>query len=130
MSSQDYQAQAQASSFSYTYSSNSSSSTSNGETHTTGSRAAQQSYTDAAGATTTESLTQNYGEPAVQEIRRFGPDGREMPSVEGGEAAGRRSLEGTAGTGNNRVEDVGESEEDRQYRERMEEEYAKREGGA
>lgn len=122
------------------YSSSSSSFTSSGGTQQSGTRNATYSTTDPSGTTTTHTMSQNLGEPAVQEIRRFNSSGRELPTVESNSSAGDRmigsgasasaSASATTGTGNNRVEDVTESEADREYRERMEEEYAKREGGA
>ena len=70
--------------------------------------------------TTVRSATQNLGEPAIAEERHYDQQGREL-------------LSGTDGAGaNRRVEDVSDEqkEKDRQYEERIEEEYAKREGGA
>ena len=67
-----------------------------------------------------KSASQNIGEPVVQEERRYDPQGREL-------------LSGTDGAmANRRIEDVSEEqkERDRQYEEMIEEEYAKREGGA
>lgn len=107
------------SSFSY---STSSSSSSNGE-QTTGHRSTHQSNTDPVHGTTVQSTSQNLGEPAVQETRHYDPQGRELlegAGSGGGAAASRR------------IEDVtdAQAERDAQYEERMEDEYAKREGGA
>ena len=62
------------------------------------------------------------GEPVVQETRRYDTQGRKMP-----EGAG-----GVTGDPQRRIEDVSDeqAEKDRLYEERMEDEYAKREGGA
>lgn len=90
----------------------------NGE-QTSGSRSMQTSQTDPSG-TTVRSAHQNMGEPIVSEQRQYDTQGREL-------------LSGTDGAGaNRRIEDVSDEqkEKDRQYEERIEEEYAKREGGA
>ncbi|KXL43426.1 hypothetical protein M433DRAFT_155910 [Acidomyces richmondensis BFW] len=97
-----------------------SSSTSNGQTTRTGHRAAQQTSTDPSGTTTVRQATQDLGEPVVERERRFDADGREM--IGGGDDLGRARIED--------VSEVGQEERDRMYEERMEEEYAKREGGA
>ncbi|KAK3059926.1 hypothetical protein LTS18_009745 [Coniosporium uncinatum] len=115
------------SSYSYSsssFSSSSFSSTSNGQT--TGTRSATHQTTNPSG-TTTHTLNQNLGEPAVIESRRYDDKGRELidTGYTGAAGSGR-----TIGNGNGRVEDVTESEADRVYREKMENEYAKREGGA
>lgn len=90
-----------------------SSSSSNGQT--TGSAQHQSSHTDPSG-TTVRSVTQNLGEPMVEETRQYDASGRELPSTGGDQA---------------RIEDVTEEgENDRKYREAMELEYEKREGGA
>ena len=112
---------------SYSSSSYSSSSTdADGNMKTSGTRNATYSTTDPSGRTV-QTSSQNFGEPVVQEIRRFDSSGREVPTLESTGGAGADRM---IGTGNNRVEDVTESEADKEYRERMEEEYAKREGGA
>ena len=105
---------------SYTsYSSASYSSTSKDGEQVSGSRHMQSSYTDPSG-TTTKSASQNIGEPAVTDERRYDSQGRETISDTDG------------GVANRRIEDVSDDqkEKDRQYEERMEDEYAKREGGA
>ncbi|KAF2719204.1 hypothetical protein K431DRAFT_305364 [Polychaeton citri CBS 116435] len=104
---------------SYSYSSSSSSSNNNG--NVTGSRQTEQSFTDPSGTKVT-SATQNMGEPIIQESREYDSQGREL-------------LTGSGSTGDNnrRIEDVTDVEQerrDREYEERIEEEYAKREGGA
>ncbi|KAI1343242.1 hypothetical protein F5Y15DRAFT_228442 [Xylariaceae sp. FL0016] len=76
---------------------------------------AERSYTDASG-TTTERYTQRPGEAPVHETFQQ-PSGRSLQS-------------GTAPT-QNRIEDVTDKEAaDKAYEERIEDEYAKREGGA
>lgn len=93
----------------------------------TGISCSQQTLSDPSG-TTVRSSTQNLGEPAVEETRHYDSQGREL-------------LENRASTGGQQgrisdldVEDVTDSaqdsEVDRQYSERIEDEYAKREGGA
>ena len=105
---------------SYSYSS--SSSNMNGTT--TGHRAVQQSNTGPDGATTVTRATQNLGQPVVQETQHF-------------DSQGRQTLPGTGSNGQggvqSRIQDVSDDAQaarDREYLERMEEEYAKREGGA
>jgi hypothetical protein len=63
---------------------------------------------------------QNLGEPVVRSERHYDGQGRETISG-AGETAGNR-----------RIEDVTDEqkEKDQEYEERIEEEYAKREGGA
>jgi len=99
------------------YSFSSSSSSSNGQS--TGHRSVQQSHSNPSG-TTVQSASQNLGEPVVQQTRRYDAQGREL-------------LEGANDTGaQRRIEDVTDeqAENDAQYEESMEDEYAKREGGA
>ncbi|KAF1986401.1 hypothetical protein K402DRAFT_393880, partial [Aulographum hederae CBS 113979] len=111
------------SSFSYSSSSYTSSSSTNNNGSISGTKNATYKTSDPSG-TTVQTTSQNLGEPAISETRSFDAQGREM--IGGGAAGSDRMI----GTGNNRVEDVTESEADREYRERMEDEYAKREGGA
>ena len=103
---------------SYSSTSYSSSSTQNGQ-QTTGSHYAQQSYTDPSG-TTVRSASQNLGEAAVTEERRYDSQGQQL--VGGSES---KDL-------NRRIEDVSDDqrEKDKEYLEKIEDEYAKREGGA
>lgn len=99
----------------------SSSSSVNGQQ--SGYRTVRQSYTDGSG-TTVRSATQNAGQPAVQQTRRYDAQGREL--LEGGGNGG-------GGAGQRRIEDVTDeqqTEKDREYEEKIEDEYAKREGGA
>ena len=102
---------------SYTYSS--SSSGINGQT--SGEQTYQQSHSGPSGTTVTQAA-QNMGEPVIQETRRYDTQGREMLEGAGGATDSAQS----------RIEDVGDeqAEKDRLYEERMEDEYAKREGGA
>ncbi|KAI0111228.1 hypothetical protein GGR51DRAFT_70809 [Nemania sp. FL0031] len=97
-------------SYSYSYYSSSSSSNGGPPQNTT---YAERSYTDNTG-TTTERMHQLPGQQPVYESS-------ERPS-------GRR-VEGAGGASSqNRITDV--TDADKQYEERMEDEYAKREGGA
>ncbi|KAK2616023.1 hypothetical protein N8I77_002742 [Diaporthe amygdali] len=120
------------SSFSYSSTSFSSSQTRNGQT--TSHSYAEEQHSNPQG-TTVRSTTQN-GPNAhpVQELRYFDAGGREIPA----ERAAHRGLGGAApadGSSSRRIEDVSHQGHDleaadRLYRERMEDEYAKREGGA
>jgi hypothetical protein len=74
---------------------------------------------------------QQLGRPAVQESRYYDAEGRQI--LEDGRVLGQ-SVQ-TAGSEQRRIEDVSEEpqrgmEKKREYEERMEDEYAKREGGA
>ena len=113
------------SSSSTSYSTSSSSSSSGGRT--TGTHHTQQSFTNADG-TTLKVTTQNHGEPVYEETRSYDPHGRELLS-NASNGAGQPRIQDVE------VEDVTDAEpsEDaaaKLYRERMEDEYAKREGGA
>lgn len=119
------------SSYSFSSTSFSSSETRNGTT--TSHSYTEEQRSDPQG-TTVHSTTQNDpNAPAVQEVRYFDAGGHEIPA----ERAAHRGLEGAprADDSSRRIEDVSdqdrrESDVDRLYRERMEDEYAKREGGA
>ncbi|KAI0476347.1 hypothetical protein GGR56DRAFT_465766 [Xylariaceae sp. FL0804] len=107
---------------SYTsYSSSSSSSSHNGgrPQQTT---YAERSYTDGAGATTTERYSQQPGQaPVLERIER--PAGGGRPTITTSNSQRQQQ--------NSRlVEDVTDEDPDRLYEERIEDEYAKREGGA
>jgi len=118
--SQNQQSSTSFSSTSFTSSSYTSSTSSDGHTTHTGHREARHASTDPSGGTTVWQATQDLGQPIMEQERRFDAEGREM--IGGGDA------------GRARIEDVSEEgqqeERDRLYEERMEEEYAKREGGA
>ncbi|PNS13776.1 hypothetical protein CAC42_3269 [Sphaceloma murrayae] len=86
------------------------SSTSNGQT--TGLRFTEHTNADPHG-TTTHTASQTLGEEPVAETKQFDAQGRELANGE---------------TVRPSIEDV--TDADRQYEERMEDEYAKREGGA
>ncbi|KAK5123539.1 hypothetical protein LTR85_002577 [Meristemomyces frigidus] len=101
---------------SYSYSS--SGSDVNGQT--TGQRTMHQSHTGPSGTTITQA-SQNIGEPLVQETRRYDEQGRELLEGTNGGAGAERRIEDASNE---------QAERDRQYEERMEDEYAKREGGA
>lgn len=66
-------------------------------------------------------MHQNLGEPIQKETRQFDSQGREL--IGNGSSNATRRIEEAK-------DDEKETEADRQYRERMEDEYAKREGGA
>lgn len=103
----------------YSYSS---SGTSNGQ-QVTGERHAHQAYTDPSG-TTVKTASQNLGEPMMQETRQYDSEGRQLLEAAGSESANRR-IEDVTGA------DEGEAEKaTREYEERMEDEYAKKDGGA
>jgi hypothetical protein len=86
----------------------------------------ESTYTDPSG-TKVHRTTQNPGEERREERLEYDSTGRRLDSGDGG---ARARIEG------NRVEDVTDKEDaeqkrrDQEYEERMEEEYAKREGGA
>ncbi|KAI0005681.1 hypothetical protein F4779DRAFT_45428 [Xylariaceae sp. FL0662B] len=101
----------------------SSSSTRNGEV--TGSRYAEHTTSNPSG-TTTQTASQRLGEPVHTERRDYDASGR-LTTSEG------RSLGGGGLDSSRRIEDVSDDhqrENDKLYRERIEDEYAKREGGA
>lgn len=75
---------------------------------------------DDSGATV-HTASQRSGEPIHTERRDYDASGRPL-NVEG------RALDGTQAGVTNRVEDV--TDRDREYEERIEDEYAKRVGGA
>ena len=108
----------------YTYSSSSysySSSSSSANGQTTGHRYASQTQSDNSG-TSVRTASQQAGQPVVTEERNYDASGRPVAGIQqGGGARGR--IEG------GRVEEIPE-EKIREYEDRMEEEYAKREGGA
>ncbi|KAI2640337.1 hypothetical protein GGS26DRAFT_537681 [Hypomontagnella submonticulosa] len=110
----------------YSYSSSSvsfsSSTTRNGQT--TGSRYAEHTTSDSSG-TTTHIASQHSGEPLRHERRDYDSSGKLIASE--GRALGNSGVDS-----NRRIEDVSDEqrEKDRLYEERIEDEYAKREGGA
>jgi hypothetical protein len=116
---------------SYSYSSSTYSSTSttrNGQR--TGQAYQQQTSSDPSG-TAMHMTAQQLGQPAVQESRYYDAEGRQI--LEDGRVLGQSAQ--SAGSEQRRIEDVSEEpqrgvEKEREYEERMEDEYAKREGGA
>lgn len=95
------------SSTSYSYSS--SASVNGGQPQVSGSRYASQTTSDNSG-TRVQTASQQHGQPAVFEERNY-------------DASGRPLVQGVQSSGNDRrIEDVTESENDRLYRERMEDE--------
>ncbi|KAF2656832.1 hypothetical protein K491DRAFT_715051 [Lophiostoma macrostomum CBS 122681] len=85
------------------------------------------------GQTTSRSET-TYSDPSGTKVHRTSQDPGQAPQEERlqFDSEGRRQVE--QGTTHGRIEDVtekeGQEERDRLFEERMEEEYAKREGGA
>lgn len=93
-----------------------STSTVNGQT--TG-QAYKQETTSNSQGTSVRNTSQRLGEPAIADTRHYDTSGREI--------TGGSTSSGSA----NRIQDVtDETEADRRYREAIEDEYAKREGGA
>lgn len=85
-----------------------------------------QSHTDPSG-TTVRTSTSNNGEPAIEDTKHYDGSGRELLEApgSGNASSGQRQI------GELEVEDVtDEVDADQLYREKMEDEYAKREGGA
>lgn len=118
-------------SYSFSSTSFSSSQTSNGRT--VNQSYSEQQHSNPHGTTVRSTTQNNPNAPPVQELRYFDAGGREIPA----ERAAHRGLGGAAQSdnGSRRIEDVSdqgrhERDVDRLYRERMEDEYAKREGGA
>ncbi|KAE8441736.1 hypothetical protein EG329_004522 [Mollisiaceae sp. DMI_Dod_QoI] len=112
------------SSFSYTSSSYSTSSSSQdgqriGQAH-------HQTTSSNPSGTTVHTRSQNLGEPVIQETRRYDSEGNQILGD------GRTLGQGGYGNVDRRIEDVtdDQNERDREYSEKMEDEYAKREGGA
>ncbi|KAF4629301.1 hypothetical protein G7Y89_g8847 [Cudoniella acicularis] len=113
------------SSQSYSYSSSSySSSTSTNGGRRTGQAYQQTSHSNLQG-TTIRTTSQNLGEPAIQETRRYDAGGNLI--WEDGRVLGAGYSSGGAG----RIEDISdERAAEKRYEENIEDEYAKREGGA
>lgn len=124
--------------YSYSSTSYSSSQTHNGQT--SGHSYSEEQRSDPRGTAVRTTTQNNQKEPALQELRYFDADGHEVPA----DRAARRGLQGVPADNSRRIEDVSDSsyhpqavdrlmserEADRMYRELMEDEYAKREGGA
>jgi hypothetical protein len=103
------------SSFSFSSTINSSSSrTTDGQT--TSHHSTHQTTSDPVNGTTVRTSTQENGQPAVEQTKHYDSQGRELLEGPGG-----RQIEDVSGT---------QAQRDAEYEERMEEEYAKREGGA
>lgn len=108
---------------SYTYTSTTTSTSSSDSTQPhTHSQTTRASHDDRTG-THAERITQETGKPTLVEST-------DVPGGSGGSVGGLGGSGGSVGSG--RIEDVSEEQaaRDREYEERMEEEYAKREGGA
>lgn len=101
--------------FSYTSSSSYYSSSHNGQR--TGHAYRETSRTTPQG-TTISTTTQNLGERPVTQTQYYDSQGREL------------IRDSTSGSTNRRIQDVDEEEAKRQYEDRIEDEYAKHEGGA
>lgn len=125
--------------YSYSSTSFSSSQTHNGQTRSHS--YSQEQRSDHHGTAVRTTTQNNPREPALQELRYFDAGGREVPA----DRAARMGIQpGTSTDNSRRIEDVSDSshhaqavdrlmterEADRMYRELMEDEYAKREGGA
>lgn len=119
---------------SYSFSSSttfSSSATHNGRT--TSQAYTEEQHSNPQGTTVRSTRQDDPNVAPVQELRYFDAGGHEIPA----ERAAHRGLGGAAppGDGGRSIEDVSERDNherdvDRLYRERMEDEYAKRKGGA
>ncbi|KAI2613773.1 uncharacterized protein GGS25DRAFT_468820 [Hypoxylon fragiforme] len=110
--------------FSYSSSSVSFSSSTAHNGETTGSRYTEHTASNPSG-TTTHTASQRFGEPIQHERRDYDASGRLVSSQQ-------RALGGSNIDSNRRIEDVSDEqrENDKLYEERIEDEYAKREGGA
>lgn len=94
---------------SFSYSSNTSSSGG----HHTGTSERTQTFSDSSG-TTVRKTSQNLGGEPVSEVKHYDAQGRQLP--------------GGHGSSERRIEDV--TDADKEYEERIDDEYAKRQGGA
>ncbi|KAK7737890.1 hypothetical protein SLS53_006268 [Cytospora paraplurivora] len=127
--------------YSYSSTSYSSNQTRNGQT--TGHTYSEEQHSDPHGTAVRTTTQNDPNQPFIQETRYFDAGGREIPA----DRAARRGLEGGAAhavDNSRRIEEVSdpsyhqqaagrlerEREADRAYRGRIEDEYAKREGGA
>lgn len=112
------------SSSSVSYSSSSTTSSNGGEPTTTGFQRTHQSYTDPSGTTSERATHQDLGGALRQTTRQTDSSGRVLTG--GGAEDAQRITDGGP-----EVTDVtDQAENDRRYEEAMEDEYAKREGGA
>lgn len=119
------------SSYSFSSTTFSSSETRNGRT--TNQSYSEEQHSNPQGTTVRSTTQNNPNAPPVQELRYFDAGGHEITA----ERAAHRGLGGAASSNNSsrRIEDVSDQSQherdvDRLYRGRMEDEYAKREGGA
>ena len=89
-----------------------------------------QSYTDDKGNSYTSTTSSNPGGTTIRDHHRD-PDGKETSQTRRLDTSGRE-IDGAPGQAQSRIEDVSDdrTEADRLYEERIEDEYAKREGGA
>jgi len=98
-----------------------------------GQHTSQSTRTDRDGNTTINRSYQRLGESAQQETRTFDKQGRQVLTGEVEEAPEKRIEGSDSGAGGGpTIEDVTDDQaaRDKQYEEAMEDEYAKREGGA
>ena len=104
------------------YSFSSSSTNNNGQT--TGTTRTTQSHTNPEG-TSVRTTSQNIGGPTIEETRHYDSQGREQLGLPSASTRDQHRLQEIE------VEDVtDESDADKKYREAIDDEYAKREGGA
>jgi len=85
----------------------------------TGHRTTQESHSDDSGHTISRT-TQDIGEPEVRETHRYDAGGRKLPA----------RIEDQKQQQTKEPNDEQQAQRDGEYEERMEDEYAKREGGA
>lgn len=95
--------------------------------HSTFSSSSYSSVTDSSGTTYTESVTSNPSGTTIQKTtQRAGEQAKSETTRLPAHQNGNSQLEGRSGE--KRIEDV--TDADREYEEKIEDEYAKREGGA
>jgi len=104
---------------SYSYASATYSSSSSTDPSGTTKRYTEEGFSNDRDGTTIRRTQEGTGNPTLEETSYFPP---------GGGRIGERGEESTAATSGRKIEEV--SDAGREYEERMEDEYAKREGGA
>jgi hypothetical protein len=93
------------------------------------------SYTSSINGQTTSYTQSTQSDPSGTRVHQTSQEPGQAPREERFEidSSGKKIAEGTSGSSQGRIEDVTDEqqkENDRLYEERMEDEYAKREGGA